>query len=46
VSYRFVFRLDPNNENVRFTHVTNDDMTGLNFNIGIKFGGKIRQKDK
>jgi hypothetical protein len=41
-SYRFVTRLDPNNENVRITHVTNQDMQGVSFNIGLKFGKKSR----
>lgn len=42
VSYRFVTRLDPNNENVRFNHLTSQDMQGVNFNIGLKFGKKAR----
>jgi hypothetical protein len=37
VSYRFVTGLDDNNENVSYTHVTNKDMSGVNFNIGLKF---------
>jgi len=40
VSYRFVTGLDENDENVSITHVTNKDMSGLNFNIGLKFEKK------
>lgn len=45
VSYRFVMGLDENNENVSITHVTNMDLSGINFNIGMKFG-KERKSDK
>ena len=44
VSYRQVTRLDANNENVSITHVTNQDMSGLNFNIGLKFTKPARKK--
>jgi hypothetical protein len=37
VSYRYVTGLDPNNEYIDITHVTNQDMSGINFNIGLKF---------
>jgi hypothetical protein len=37
ISYRYVTRLDENNENVQITHVTNSNLSGLNFNIGLKF---------
>lgn len=37
VSYRFVSGLDPNNEYIDITHITNQDMSGINFNIGLKF---------
>lgn len=37
VSYRHVTRLDANNENVSVTHVTSQEMSGVNFNIGLKF---------
>jgi hypothetical protein len=37
MSYRYVSGLDENNENVLITHVTNEDLSGLNFNIGLKF---------
>jgi hypothetical protein len=37
MSYRYVSGLDEKNENVRITHVTNKDLSGLNFNIGLKF---------
>jgi hypothetical protein len=38
VSYRYVTGLNENDENVSITHVTNKDLGGLNFNIGLKFG--------
>lgn len=37
VSYRFVSGIDPDNEYVDITHVTSQDMSGINFNIGLKF---------
>lgn len=37
VSYRYVSGLDPINEYIDITHVTNQDMSGINFNIGLKF---------
>lgn len=37
VSYRNVSGLDEDNENVMITRVTNEDLSGLNFNIGLKF---------
>ncbi len=37
MSYRFVTGLDEYNENVMITRVTNEDLSGLNFNIGLKF---------
>jgi hypothetical protein len=37
-SYRFVTGLDETDENVQITHVTNKDLSGLNLNIGLKFG--------
>jgi hypothetical protein len=37
VSYRFVSGIDPNNEYVDITHVTSQDMSGVNFSIGLKF---------
>jgi hypothetical protein len=37
VSYRYVSGLNENNENVLITRVTNEDLSGLNFNIGLKF---------
>jgi hypothetical protein len=43
MSYRYVSGLDENNENVRITRVTNKDMSGLNFNIGLKFVKKSRK---
>jgi fucose 4-O-acetylase-like acetyltransferase len=37
MSYRYVSGLEENNENVQVTMVTNKDLSGLNFNIGLKF---------
>jgi hypothetical protein len=37
-SYRYVTGLNENDVNVSITHVTNKDLSGLNFNIGLKFG--------
>ncbi len=37
MSYRYVSGLDEKNENISITHVTNKDLSGLNFNIGLKF---------
>jgi hypothetical protein len=37
ISYRHVSGLNGNNENVQITKVTNNDLSGLNFNIGLKF---------
>jgi hypothetical protein len=36
MSYRYVSGLDEKSENVRITHLTNKDLSGLNFNIGLK----------
>lgn len=38
VSYRYVTGLDEADENVQLTHLTNKDLSGINFNIGLKFG--------
>jgi len=43
-SYRFVSRLNENDENVSITHVTNKDLSGVNFNIGLKFGREKKAK--
>jgi hypothetical protein len=43
ISYRYVTGLDENNENVMVTRVTNDDLSGLNFNIGLKFVKKPKK---
>lgn len=37
VSYRFVSGIDPGNEYVDITHVSSQDMSGVSFNIGLKF---------
>ena len=44
VSYRFVSALNENDENVSITHVTNQDLSGLNFNLGLKFGREKKVK--
>ncbi len=44
VSYRKVSGLNENDENVSITHVTNDDLSGVNFNIGLKFGKERKAK--
>lgn len=43
VSYRYVTGLDNNNENVAITGVTNEDMSGINFNIGLKFAKREKK---
>ena len=43
VSYRIVTGIDQNNENLYVTHVTNEDMSGINFNIGLKFAKKEKK---
>jgi len=42
LSYRYVTGLNEENQNVSITHVTNKDLSGVNFNISLKFG-KERQ---
>jgi hypothetical protein len=44
VSYRWVTGMDENSENVAITHVTNEDLSGINFNIGVKFGKEKKSK--
>jgi hypothetical protein len=44
VSYRYVSGLNENNENISITHVTNKDLSGINFNIGLKFGKEKKIK--
>lgn len=38
LSYRFVFGLDSTDPLVSITNVDNNDLSGLNFNVGVKFG--------
>ncbi len=38
ISYRFVNGIDPHNENISNTHVSDNDLSCVNINIGIKFG--------
>jgi hypothetical protein len=40
VSYRYVSGLNENSPNVSKTHVTNKDLSGVNFNISLKIGKK------
>jgi hypothetical protein len=44
ISYRWVTGMDENSENVSITHVTNEDLSGINFNIGVKFGKEKKSK--
>jgi hypothetical protein len=46
ISYRYVTGLDENDENVQITHVTNEDLSGINFNIGLKFKKEKKPKMK
>ena len=38
LSYRAAFGLDPSSEFTEFTRVDSRDMSGLNMNVGVKFG--------
>jgi hypothetical protein len=44
ISYRYVTGLDEHNENLEITHVTNSDLSGINFNIGLKFKKEKKPK--
>ena len=44
ISYRYVTGLNENDENVQITHVTNEDLSGINFNIGLKFKKEKKPK--
>ena len=44
ISYRYVTGLDENSENVEITHVTNEDLSGINFTIGLKFNKEKKPK--
>ena len=44
VTYRFASGIDSSNENVAKTRVTDRDMSGLNFSIGLKFGKQKKAK--
>jgi hypothetical protein len=44
ISYRYVTGLDENNENIDITHVTNEDLSGINFTIGLKFNKEKKPK--
>jgi hypothetical protein len=43
VSYRWVTGIDSNNENLTNTHLTNQDMSGVNFNVSMKFAKKQKK---
>lgn len=43
-SYRYVSGINPDREEISHTHVTNEDMSGLNFNIGLKFSKSKNNK--
>jgi hypothetical protein len=38
VSYRYISGLNETSEDISLTHVTNEGLSGVNFNIGLKFG--------
>jgi hypothetical protein len=44
LSYRYVSGLNENSKSVSITHVTSKDMSGLNFNIGLKISKKKEPK--
>ena len=44
ISYRYVTGLDENNENVGITHLTNEDLSGINFTVGLKFNKEKKPK--
>jgi hypothetical protein len=44
VSYRIATGLDENNKNVSITHVTSNDLSGVNFNISLKFAKEKKNK--
>ncbi len=46
VSYRYVSGINSAREEIRYTHVTNEDMSGLNFNISFKFSGARKNKSQ
>jgi len=43
LSYRWVTGIDANNEYVSITHLSSQDMSGINFNIGLKFVKKHKK---
>ena len=43
ISYRNVSGMNEDSENVSTTKVTNEDLSGVNFNIGVKFGKEKKQ---
>jgi hypothetical protein len=38
LGYRFVNGLNPDNENISITHVSDTDLSGITFSAGVKFG--------
>ena len=45
-SYRMVSGLSENDENIAITHVTNEELSGINFNIGLKFSKVPKNKKR
>ena len=45
ISYRYITGMDENSENLATTHVTNEDLSGINFNIGLKFRKEKKSKN-
>jgi hypothetical protein len=44
MSYRYVSGLNESDENVSITHLTSDDLSGINFNIGLKILRKPNER--
>jgi hypothetical protein len=44
ISYRYVTGLDETNENVSITHISNIGLSGININVGLKFGKERKPK--
>jgi hypothetical protein len=45
VSYRYISGLNENSEDISLTHVTNENLSGVNFNIGLKLGKEKKVKN-
>jgi len=44
VSYRNVMGMAEDDENISLTKVTNEDLSGVNFNVGLKFGKDCKSR--